>query len=142
MRLGRRAYALVECHPGADTSATIPLFLLSCTGERILLVVAQHLARARRAALRTEATITRSARAEADDRAVDGATAASIIPILRPVLADSASRLAHVFEVGTAQVFVLLNVEPEVQDVFGSFALEEKAGKRRQLVSFTMIISA
>jgi len=64
---------------------------------------------------------------EADNGAVDGAPAAGIVPVLRPVLLDRPSRPADVFEVGPAEVFVLLDVEPEVEDVLCALALEKEA---------------
>jgi len=66
---------------------------------------------------------------EADNSAVDGAPAASIVPILRPVLPDRASRLANVLEVSSAEVFVLLDVEPEVENVLCTLALEKETAE-------------
>jgi len=65
---------------------------------------------------------------EADNGAVDGASAASIVPVLRPVLPDRASRPADVLEIRSAEVFVLLDVEPEVENVLCALALEKETG--------------
>lgn len=55
--------------------------------EWILLVLRHHLARARRAPLRADATIA-SGVSQPDNRAVDGAATAGVVPVLRPVVLD------------------------------------------------------
>jgi hypothetical protein len=42
-----------------------------------------------------------------------------------PVVLERAAAAGEVFKVGLAEIFVLLDVEPEVEGVFGGFALEE-----------------
>ena len=83
-------------------------------------VVGQQLA----CACRT--TLCCRVRVETDDSAVDGTSPSSIIPVLRPVLADRPPGLAHVLEVRAAEVLVLLDVEPEVEHVLGALALQKE----------------
>jgi len=65
---------------------------------------------------------------EADDGAIDGASAAGIVPVLRPIVPDRASRPADVLEVGSAEIFMLLDVEPKVEDILCTLALEKETG--------------
>jgi hypothetical protein len=48
---------------------------------------------------------------------------------LRPFLPYCSTGLSNVFEVSTAKVFVLLNVEPEIEHILGAFALQEETEK-------------
>lgn len=48
------------------------------------------------------------------NRSVDRTSPTSIIPILWPVLLDRATRLANIFEVCPAEIFMLLDVQPEI----------------------------
>lgn len=72
-------------------------------------------------------------RVKADDGAVDRAPPAGILPVLGPVVLDGAAGLADVLEVGPAEILVLLDVEPEVEDVLCALSLEEETrwGQRR-----------
>lgn len=65
-------------------------------------------------------------RCQADDRPVDRPSSARIVPVLRPLFLDRPSGLANVLEVSAAQVFVLLDVEPEIYDIFCAFSLQEE----------------
>jgi hypothetical protein len=92
------------------------------TTVTVLLHLSQELIGACRAPLRLRLI---GPCAHADDGAVDAATTTGVVPVLGPVLADGASGLADVFEIGAAEVLVLLDVKPEVENVLGTFALEE-----------------
>jgi hypothetical protein len=89
------------------------------SGEVLSVLLGEEFAGARGTALGSHL------RVEADNSAVDGATTTGIIPILWPVFLDGTPRFANVLEIRATEVFMLLNVEPEVQNVLGSFALEE-----------------
>lgn len=65
---------------------------------------------------------------EADDGAVDRAPASGVLPVLGPIVFDGAAGLADVLEVGSAEVFVLLDVEPEVENVLCALSLEKETG--------------
>jgi hypothetical protein len=60
------------------------------------------------------ATFRGHLRTEADNGTINGATTTSVVPVLWPVVLDSAPRFADILEVRATEVFVLLNVEPEV----------------------------
>lgn len=83
-------------------------------------MVGDHLACAGRAAL--------GVWMEADDGAVDRAPASGVLPVLGPIVFDGAAGLADVLEVGSAEVFVLLDVEPEVENVLCALSLEKETG--------------
>jgi hypothetical protein len=70
--------------------------------------------------------------AQSDDGAVYGSATTGIVPVLGPVLLDGAARLADVLEVGAAEVLVLLDVEPEVENVFCAFTLEKETDESDQ----------
>ena len=63
---------------------------------------------ARRTTLRSHLGI------KADNGTIDGAATTSIVPVLWPVFLDSSPRFANVLEIGATEVFMLLNVEPEI----------------------------
>jgi hypothetical protein len=46
---------------------------------------------------------------------------------LGPVLLDGTTGLADVLEIGSAEILVLLDIEPEVENVLCALSLEEKA---------------
>jgi hypothetical protein len=62
----------------------------------------------------------------ANDSSINGTSSPGVIEILRPVVFDSFARLPNILEVGSAQVFVLMNVQPKVKYIFRSFALQEQ----------------
>ena len=76
------------------------------------------------------APLSSCAAANANDLTVNASAAFSVFPVLRPVLLDGATGLANILEIGTAKVFVLLDVEPEVENVLCAFTLQEQAGRR------------
>lgn len=85
--------------------------------QRLLLVVAKEVGGAR--------TSLRGGGLEADDGAIDGAAPPCVVPVLWPVVLDGAAGLADVFEVGSTEVLVLLDVEPKVEYVLCTLALQE-----------------
>jgi len=88
------------------TRAPHNLFIGS--GEVLAVLLGEEFAGTRRATLRGHSRI------KADNGTINRATTTSIVPVLRPVLLDSAPRFTNVLEIRTAEVFVLLNVEPKV----------------------------
>jgi hypothetical protein len=57
---------------------------------------------------------------------VDASTIASELVVLWPVFPELTAALAQILEVGAAKVLVLLDVEPEVESVFGTLPLEKE----------------
>ena len=52
---------------------------------------------------------------------------------MRPLFFDGFTGFFEVFEVGTAEVLVLLNVEPEIEDIFCAFSLQKQTGSRSRI---------
>ena len=104
---------------GGHTRARGPhsLFVGSC--EVLAVLLGEELVCARCA------TLWGRWRIEADNGTIDRATTPSIVPVFWPIFLDGAPRFANVLEIRATEVFVLLNVEPEVQNIFSPFTLEE-----------------
>lgn len=96
--------------PRACTPFTIT-FLLVAQPQAILLVL--HFTRAARAALGAYVATARVA-TESNNGTIYRAATTNIVPVLRPVVSNGTTRFAHILEVGTAEVLVLLNIKPEV----------------------------
>lgn len=105
-------------HAGAGTPCN---FLFVGHSEVVLILFCEHFRRARRTPLCPRLRI------EPHNRPVDRPPPPRVVPVSWPVLANCPPRLAHILEVCAAEVLVLLNVEPEVQDIFRVLTLQEQA---------------
>lgn len=93
---------------GGHTRARAPHNPFVGSGEVLTVLFGEEFGGARRATLRGHL------RMKADNGTINGATTTSIFPIFWPVFLDSTSGPANVLEICATEVFVLLNVEPEI----------------------------
>ena len=93
---------------GGHTGTRTPHRLFFGSGEVLTVLLSEEFVGARRASFRSHIGV------KADNGAVDGTTTTGIVPVFRPVFLDSAPRFANVLEISATEVFMLLNVEPEV----------------------------
>jgi len=85
-----------------------PHSLFFGSGEILTVLFGEEFVGARRASLRSHIC------GEPDNGTVNGTTTTGVVPVFRPVFLDSAPRFANVLEISATEVFMLLNVEPEV----------------------------
>lgn len=104
---------------GGHARAGAPDNLFICSSEVLSVLFGEQFAGTRCATFRSHM------RVKADNSTINGATAASVVPIFWPVFLDCAPRFANVLKIRATEVFVLLNVEPEVQNVLSSLTLKE-----------------
>jgi len=104
---------------GGYTGAKVPQSLFISNGEVLTDFFGGVLARACRAMLRIRL------RMKAGNNTINRTVATSVIPVLRPLLLYSAPMFTNILEIPAADLFMLFNVEPKVEDVLTSLTLDE-----------------
>ena len=98
--------------PSCTTTRTIWIqglaFLRASHAKIAFLLFRQHFTSASRTSLSRPKASSRLGQAKYGT--IDGASSASIIPILRPVLLDGTTRLSHILEISSTEILMLLNV--------------------------------
>lgn len=61
-----------------------------------------------------------------DDGTIRRPTPPRILPIFRPIITDGTSRFPYVLEIGPAEIFVLLHIKPEIENIFRTLSLKEE----------------
>jgi len=67
----------------------------------------------------------------ADDCTIDGTSSPCIFVVLRPVLFDCAARFTDILEIGMAEVLMLVNVKPKIEDIFCAFTSPRRNNSSR-----------
>jgi len=60
-----------------------------------------------------------------DDGAIRRPAPPRILPVFWPIIADSATGFSYILEISPAEIFVLLHIEPEIENILGTLSLKE-----------------